>query len=341
MEKTQAKATFSRFGFSYTAIYLLYFAVVLIAYLIITSVTGDAEASSDLPGILANFGLRFVVIYPIMYLAIRKLPKFEIKKNKLGFGGFLACVCISYTLMYFANLFGLFLNSMLGKLTGQGAVNPILDVVEAIPPALQVVIVAILAPIWEELLFRKFLLDRIAGYGEVLAMLLSGFMFGLYHGNLAQFTYATAIGCFFAFIYLRTGKIYITIILHMIINGLSTFLTSFLLSGVNIREMMGYLTNGDMEGYTNFINENIGALAALSIAGMVMIIVLITGIGLMIGLRRKFVFEHREGEIPKGERFKTAIFNPGMLFYVIFWIGSIVLAQFGISLFNQLFNILH
>lgn len=37
------------------------------------------------------------------------------------------------------------------------------------------------------LLFRKFLLDRVVDYGEAVAVILSGVMFGLYHANLSQF----------------------------------------------------------------------------------------------------------------------------------------------------------
>jgi hypothetical protein len=60
--------------------------------------------------------------------------------------------------------------------------------------------------------------------------------------------------------------------------------------------------------------------------------VAVAGIILMIVFRKKFVFEHHEGEIPKGERFDTVMGNPGMIIYVFYWILSIILMQFGISI---------
>ena len=71
------------------------------------------------------------------------------------------------------------------------------------------------APVVEEFIFRKFLIDRVYRYGEWVAILTSGLMFGLFHENLAQFFFATLIGCFFAFFYilrvlrLLTGKLWV------------------------------------------------------------------------------------------------------------------------------------
>jgi membrane protease YdiL (CAAX protease family) len=206
-----------------------------------------------------------------------------------------------------------------------------MDVVDGMSPIVMIVIVAVLAPVWEELLFRKFLIDRVVNYGEVTAMLMSGVMFGLYHGNLAQCAYAFAIGCFLAFIYIRTGKIGYTIAIHMFINGFSTYLTKFMLSGVNIAEMQGYLLNGDTESYTKFVQENMVALAGVAMVGLFVIVAVFVGFILAIVLRKKFVFEHHEEEIEKGKRFKTAVLNPGMILYMIYWIATVILTQFNIS----------
>ncbi len=325
-----AKKAYSRFGFTYTAMYWVYVAVIAI-FLIIRNIVISDGSMSDQIQMLIYFGIRFVIIYPLMYFFIRKLPKFEIKKNKLGIGGFIACLFITYFLMIAANIVGMVLNSLIGNATGNGAVNPLMDVVDGMSPIVMIVIVAVLAPVWEELLFRKFLIDRVVNYGEVTAMLMSGVMFGLYHGNLAQCTYAFAIGCFLAFIYIRTGKIGYTIAIHMFINGFSTYLTKFMLSGVNIAEMQGYLLNGDIESYTKFVQENMTALAGLAMVGLFVIVAVFVGFILAIVLRKKFVFEHHEEEIEKGKRFKTAVLNPGMILYMIYWIATVILTQFNIS----------
>lgn len=330
MNEAAAKRAYSRFGFTYTAMYWVYIAFIAL-FLIIRNIVISDGSMSDQVHLLIYFGIRFVIIYPLMYFLIRKLPKFEIKKSKLGVGGFIACLFITYFLMIVANIVGMILNSLIGNATGNGAVNPLMDVVDGMSPIVMIVIVAVLAPIWEELLFRKFLIDRVVNYGEVTAMLMSGVMFGLYHGNLAQCTYAFAIGCFLAFIYIRTGKIGYTIAIHMFVNGFSTYLTKFMLSGVNIAEMQGYLLNGDTESYTKFVQENMTALAGVAMVGMFVIVAVFVGFILAIVLRKKFVFEHHEEEIEKGKRFKTAVLNPGMILYMIYWIATVILTQFNIS----------
>ncbi len=337
MGNNEAKKVYSKFGLNYTIIYWVYAAIALIILGISKLIPGGV---SDTASYLIQFIIRFALIYPIMYLSIRNIPKFEISKKKLGVGGFIACYCITLFLMYVSNIIGMALNSFLGSLTGKGGVNPIFELVGTMSPIMQVIFVAILAPIWEELLFRKFLIDRVVNYGEVTAMLLSGIMFGLYHGNLAQCAYATTIGLFFAFIYIRTGRIGYTIALHMLINGFSTFVTAVLLKGINVAEMMSYLTNGDTEAYMAFVQENISALASVSLAGMFIIIAGIAGLILIIVLRKKFVFEHHDEEIPKGQRFATAVCNPGMILFFVYWIGTVILMQLGVSIFEQIKSLL-
>lgn len=333
MNEVTAKKTYSKFGFTYTAMYWVYVACIAV-FLLVKNVLMPENSLGSQAQMFIYFGIRFVIIYPLMYFCIRKLPKFEIKKNKLGVGGFIACLFITYFLMMAANVVGMMLNSAIGNATGNGAVNPLVDLVDDMSPVVMILFAAVLAPIWEELLFRKFLIDRVANYGEVTAMLMSGVMFGLYHGNLAQGTYAFAIGCFLAFIYLRTGKIGYTIAIHMCINGFSTYLTKFMLKGINISEMQGYLMNGDMEGYMGFVEENMAALAGLALVGMFIILVAIVGLILTIVLFKKFVFEHHEEEIAKGNRFKTAVLNPGMILFIIYWTVTVIMTQLGISVID-------
>ena len=331
----RAKEAYSKFGITYTAMNLVYYAAVLTVMMLFKLLThGDVSSSVFIQ--IADYGIRFAIIYPVMYLLIRDIPKFDIEKKKLGVGGFIASAIIAYTIMYISNAIGIALNSTIGKITGIGGVTPIVDALAQMPVWMQVIVVVILAPITEELLFRKFLLDRVANFGEGTAMLLSGLMFGLYHANLSQFVYAFAIGCFFAFIYLRTGNIIYTIVLHMLINGVSTFLTNKVFESVDAGEMMGYLNNGDMEGYSQFIQDNSAALAGVAIFGFLMFAVIIAGIILMIALRKKFVFENHVEEIQKGESFSTAVLNIGMIVYIVVYIAMIVSVQCGVDPFGSL-----
>lgn len=330
MENSKAKETFSKFGLSYALLYFVYIVIMIVSFVVYGKIVGVENLNGN-ASMIINYVIRVLILYPAMYFAIRNLPKFEIKKNKLGVGGFIACVCITYAVMVIFNLIGLILNNVIGNITGLGQVNPMVEAFDVMSPVVQVVIVVILAPICEELLFRKFLIDRIAGYGEVTAMLISGLMFGLYHGNLAQFCYAFGLGAFFAFIYLRTGKIQYTIAFHMFVNGFTTFLTLFFMKGINLSEYMDVYTSGNAELITQYVNEHADVFASMGLVSMVIFLLVFSGIILMIVLRKKFVFEHREGEIPKGKRFATAILNVGMIIYIVYWVYSIVATQLGFN----------
>ena len=74
------------------------------------------------------------------------------------------------------------------------------------------------APLGANWCRNKLLIDRIHVYGEGTAIVLSGVAFGLFHGNLSQFFYAAFLGCMFAFLYVRTGRILYPILLHAAIN---------------------------------------------------------------------------------------------------------------------------
>ncbi|WP_026653871.1 CPBP family intramembrane glutamic endopeptidase [Butyrivibrio proteoclasticus] len=333
----KARKTYSRIGMSYTLMYLGYLVLLLVVMALYKVITNGEYLMGHSLNLL-DMAVRFVILYPLMYLMIRKLPKFDIPKNSLGIKEILACLPITYTIMYIANLLGAYINVYVGKTTGVGGVNPIVEFVSDLSPIEQIIIVAVLAPIFEEFLFRKFIIDRVIGYGEVAAMFVSGFMFGLFHGNFIQFVYATALGMFYAFIYMRTGKLFYTIILHMFLNGFSLFVTNVMMRGVNAPELQQYLNNGDVDGYMEYFTSHVEDYAAMIVMGFFVLAIVITGIVLMIVNRNKFVFESYAEEVEKDLRFRTVALNPGMLFFIIFFAITIILTQFGINWYDSLVN---
>ena len=112
----------------------------------------------------------------------------------------------------------------------------------------------VVAPIFEELIFRKLVLDRVGRFGELPAVLCSALIFGLAHQNAGQFFLAFLLGLLFARIYLRTGKIVYTMLLHFMINLTATL------------EEVGLLIWGD-----GFELWYLIAIGALMLAGLVIL----------------------------------------------------------------------
>jgi len=59
---------------------------------------------------------------------------------------------------------------------------------------------SVLAPVWEELLFRGYVLRTLRPYGKRFAIWGSALLFGLFHGNLLQTPYAVLMGLLFGYV---------------------------------------------------------------------------------------------------------------------------------------------
>ena len=185
----------------------------------------------------------------------------------------------------------------------------------------------ICAPILEEYIFRKLIVDRTVKYGQGVAVVLSGLMFGLFHGNLNQFAYAFLLGMFLAFLYVKTGELKVTIGLHMCINFMGAVVSVLLLKAIHLEEYQEVIMNGaDSQAVMDYMMKYLPGWIGYMIYVLFILAVLVTGIVLFIVYRKKLKLEL--GQIAKGRRFKTVIGNPGMICYCVFWIAMIIIQMF-------------
>lgn len=95
-------------------------------------------------------------------------------------------------------------------------------------PVLTYLYVLLIGPVSEELIFRGAMLDRFrTAFPLWLAVILQAFLFGVYHMNLIQGTYAFGLGALLGLICYKTGSIFASILTHCIFNA-----TSYALSAV-------------------------------------------------------------------------------------------------------------
>ena len=132
--------------------------------------------------------------------------------------------------MIAGNLIGLGLTAGMGLLKGSPVQNTLLNMITGGSLWLTSIFTVLCAPVFEEILFRKLICDKVIKYGEGCAVILSGLIFGLFHMNFNQFFYTFFLGCFFAFIYVKTGRLKYTILLHMLINFFGSVLGGILLT---------------------------------------------------------------------------------------------------------------
>ena len=185
----------------------------------------------------------------------------------------------------------------------------------------------ICAPVMEEYIFRKLIVDRTVRYGQGTAVVVSGLMFGLFHGNLNQFVYAAVIGMFLAFLYVKTGDLRITISLHMLFNFVGGFLSSLLLRAIDLEGYLAAAEEGDFQSIISYMSEHIAGWVLYGIFLLFVIGMLVTGLVLFIvfAAKRRFVLEKGEVVLPRGLRATLVLANSGMLVFGLYWIVQIML----------------
>ncbi len=81
--------------------------------------------------------------------------------------------------------------------------------------------IAILAPVMEELLFRKVIFEGyLENYSVKKAIFMSAFMFALFHLNPWQGIGAFVAGVYLAYLFYKTGDIVLCMFVHLVNNGL-------------------------------------------------------------------------------------------------------------------------
>lgn len=267
----------------------------------------------------------YLIGMPIMILLVKTVPAVKLEKHSMKVWQFLLALLMTFCIIYSSNIVGTIISTIVGFIKGSAVNNVVMQITSGTSIITMIVYMVICAPIMEEVIFRKLIVDRTVRYGQGVSVLLSGLMFGLFHGNLNQFVYAFALGMFLAFIYVKTGKIKYTIIIHMIVNFVGSVLATVIMDSMNYQGYMEALASGSQEAMMEVI---MGALPGwIAYFGLVMFmgISIIAGIVLFILFRKRFTLVKGEVEIPKEKVFVTTVLNVGMILFSIFWIVLIIM----------------
>lgn len=181
--------------------------------------------------VLTAFSL-IIVGFPIYYLILKNIPdtpKGEVVRLK--FSQFIVIFFICAAAMYITSFFGAFITLLISYIKGEELINPAYEAIMKGNFLMAIIYAAIIAPIFEEFIFRKLLLNKLRRFGDIPAILMTGIAFGLFHMNLSQIFYATVLGFIFAYVAIRTNTIKYTILLHMIINLIGTLATPLITKG--------------------------------------------------------------------------------------------------------------
>lgn len=312
VQPKEAKKTFSRIGMALFVIGALTMVLQIVLSSVWTwlSMTGSEIAGASWMLWVVTFVPLYVIGMPVGILMMRRVPQGRIEENKLGVKGFLVYLLMCFPIMYGGNIIG---NLLAALLSGGTAQNGLEAYVFNDSP-LSLLVLVVLAPLLEEFIFRKQIIDRCGKYGEKTAILLSAVTFALFHMNLYQVFYAFGLGLIFAYVYTRTGRLRYPVAMHMVVNFNGSALAPWILSQLDMTALE------QMEAGTIAVEEMTQMLPGLMMYGVYVLALLglsIAGLVILIVKRRKLVCQPAPEELPKGTGFKTVYCNVGMLLFAV------------------------
>lgn len=213
----QRKKEARRLGFALTA-YLL---SLTIMQLILTGVLNNAvPGMQNQPWyiwVLTSIP-NYLVGVPIFFWVTRKLPDAELPEKKpFPVSDWVRYSLISLATGYLFSIVGSILNYPFVRLFNISE-NIVIDILNISSLPLSIIFIVILAPIMEELVFRKRFLTKALSFGRRNAVIAGGLAFGLFHMNIPQAVYATALGILWGTLFLKYGSVLPVILLHMSMN---------------------------------------------------------------------------------------------------------------------------
>lgn len=174
------------------------------------------------------FTLPFILVYKLAGFKIGELVALE-KSEK---GTFLPLTLMGVGFCSFANIAVSIAGSIFEGFGVDYSVDRADDPEGFLGFLITFISTAIVPPLVEEFGCRGFILGSLRKFGDGFAIIVSAFIFGLIHGNFEQIPFAFLVGVILGFATVKSGSIWIAVIIHAINNGISV-LADFLLRFVD------------------------------------------------------------------------------------------------------------
>ncbi len=273
----------------------------------------------------------YLIGYPVFRIFLIGVPTKREKKSKMSLAeltvAFLICMAGVQIGAYIGNV----VNTVVSIFTGYIPEDTTSALITASPIWLVVLVVVIIGPIIEELIFRRVFIDKLSRFGERLAIVVSAVAFGLFHGNFNQFFFATIIGLVLGYVYTRTRKLRYTAILHMLINFVGTVPVLALSDAMAVIEELAYIESElTAEQSLALISASFSLFGylllqwTLAIIGIVMFIIVVAKKRITFTPKNKFVL--RPIDVPR-----VAIFNLGSILFIAFSAFMFLLSVFPVG----------
>lgn len=203
----------------YWSIILLYIAAQVLSVVIplaLYAMTGNKDVSMV---VYVNVILFVLAVIGSLFI-LRKEIREENKANPLSVGKIIGWTALGIVLAWGAQLIAILIETnLLGISEGSENTEGIIDITRMSP--LFFIIPVFTAPILEELIFRKIIFGTLyKRMNFFLAVLISSLLFGVLHLELQHILIYFGMGVALAYVYVKTKRIIVPILVHMGMNAL-------------------------------------------------------------------------------------------------------------------------
>ena len=276
---------------------------------------GAAELSADALYLL-NWILNDICAYLLPAVSLMVIFHRELKDkvaciryHDYKWGWELPCC---FSAMLFAGSMASMLTNIIAEiLDALFATGEIEDAISGVAPENDVnflvffIFICVIGPVCEEIIFRHLLLRPLRRCGDGVAVLLTAFIFGVYHGNFDQFPYAFAVGIFLGMIGVRSNSLIPSTILHVVNNTMVAF-GQYLSDALGESDVTLAVENG--------INIAYSLLYYAGIAGLVVLIV-----------KKAFKFYNYGLPLKYGDKLKIAFCHPAAYIAIALTVAAFVI----------------
>lgn len=315
-----ARKAFSRIGIALVMFFIATFAAQLLFEAVCVLLFPDFLKNGITPqmAVIISSATMYLVGAPVFYLCLKGLDTFEGTVEKCSLATLGTAFVISYSLSYLGQMMGDYVSAFIYSTMDIELVSETLEIISQISWVDALVFSAIIGPFFEELIFRKLIIDRTRGYGEKLAVIFSALMFAFFHMSVQQFFYTFLIGLLYGYLYIRKGKLIYCFALHAAFNFLGAVVPLMFAEYVP-----GYdkfltlaLDENAFEELYQMIEQNLfayGIVAWYSLATLAMSFV---GIFWFTKRYRTMRFERAAFELPRDSEGTTAFVNVGVILFI-------------------------
>lgn len=321
------KRHFSALGFA-LAVYTVVFLAASVLIMMVARGISSEFAESDFFNYLLPPVSLYVCALPFLLIFCAVIKGQPPEKKKISGGAWALYLMVCFGVMNAGSQISQILMSILTAI-GLSELPAMSENMDGPAFWMYFVYCVIIAPVGEELVYRKILIDRTRKYGCFISALLSGLTFGFMHGNLYQLFFAFGVGFVMAHLYYRTGKLSLTIGIHAVINFLSvisylcsTRITPLLENVMQIEDVFSMETSMGAE----FIARYGFALLGLMLVSQIYAAGVACAIAIPIAFRKEIFFEKGEISVPREKRFSTLFLNVGAIVLFAIYFLEIVLS---------------